>query len=124
MRGIAFVPSFSPGGPSRCSPAVKAAALLLALAAGRSAAQDLVVDGTSRTIDADRTVVGSVLVSNGGTLTLRGAKLTLSLAYDEEQRVEVSGACRHVRDGVALAAAVGDGLVDVGAGLDQDVGDV
>ncbi len=80
----------------------------LALAGALTASgADLVVDGTTVVVDTDTRVEGEVVVSNGGTLIVRDATLTLVLAYDEEHHVDVSGASELVVDNGVITSEGG-----------------
>ncbi len=52
---------------------------------------DLIIDGTSYTINQDTTIAGNIFVENGGTLTVTGCTLTLALTFDEQYHIDVSG---------------------------------
>jgi PKD repeat protein len=72
-----------------------------------TSADDLVVDGTSMVIDSDTQVDGSVWVENGGTLTIRNARLTLVLDYDEEHHIDVAGSSRLIIDNARIDSTGG-----------------
>jgi PKD repeat protein len=70
-------------------------------------ADDLVVDGTTMVIDSDTQIDGSVYVENGGTLTIRDARLTLILDYDEEHHIDVAGDSRLIVDNAQIDSVGG-----------------
>lgn len=76
-------------------------------------AADLVVSGKTVVIDSPRTIDGSVIVENGGTLIIRGTTLTLRLNYDEEHRIEVSGSSRLVVEDSVITSTGGQYWIEL-----------
>ncbi len=76
-------------------------------------AQDLVVSGSELVIDSDTEVDGSVIVEDGGTLTIRNATLRLLLDYDEEHRIDVAGDSRLVIDNGQIESTGGQYWIEL-----------
>ncbi|MCP4654104.1 MAG: PKD domain-containing protein, partial [bacterium] len=70
-------------------------------------AADLVVRGTTKVIDSNTSIRGSVWVEDGGVLIIRDARLTLRLDYDEQYHIDVSDDSKLVVDNGEITSTGG-----------------
>lgn len=81
---------------------------------------DLVVNGTTETIDAVTQIDGSIFVQNGGHLTIVDTTVTLLLDHDEEHHIDVSGDSTLVIDDSVVQSEGGQFWVELSSDSSGD----